>query len=1199
MYFKNFEIRGFKSFVDYTRIELEPGITAIVGPNGCGKSNIVDAIRWALGEQSAKLMRGTKMEDFIFNGSQSRKPTGAAEVSVTFSNTDGSITTQPYAEYEDITVTRKVFRTGESEYYINKVPCRLKDIVDVFLDTGVATRSLSIIEQDQIAKIINSKPEDRRFVIEEAAGVMKYKHRRHAAQNKLAASQQNLLRVQDILAELERQRNSLSRQAKKAERFAGYRGELKSRALISYCVEYQRHTNELESSVKELEQAKESEAAYLASLSTKRNEVEVINIEISRNEKKLAELKEERNQISSGIDRNEHHRDLLSRQLNDLTEGNEREKNEINELEQEMLRIDELLEERTQENNRLKEELAASESELGRVRAEAQQLRDALDGRVMEQKRISGESLKLMENISSIQNTQSSIKTRLEMAVARIERISGQERKIDESLHVLEESLSNYKKEHAKLRDEIEAENKAGEQIADNLEKISASLEHEKGSLRQVEEEHTRKYSRLESIEELEKNMEGFGAGVRNLIKMKEEGNEAMNGIRGLLVDGIRAPKELESALAAILGARLETVIVENSSTSISAINILKQGNIGRSGFLSNDLKSDNTTERDPAKHEALLGLASRMITFDDSLPGSVAGLFKNTLVAKDLESALEIWRENSGGFTVVTLEGDIIDPSGLVTGGGADSDQGAKIVARKRMIEELLAEIGELEIKKNALSTSVNALEASQTAEKERQNASNEKLRSFELKYLEITKEIQKEEAEIKRDRGQLDVSREERAKAVSEKGRLAEEESALSEKVGELESRKEEIDTANRIESEEIDSLRAKLEDQNAGVREGEVKLTEIRGKLDNIGLDVQRLEGNKTDIVIRLRRLKDSIKDFSRKRDEMKESMESMLEENIEQARRKEALSADVNGVSEKLGESQDVRTQMNQDLKELENNMETARSIVADISLAKSELEIRVENIIEKADHDFNIPLEDLETTDVADINEDEVNERLAFLRSEIARIGDVNMSALEEFQEIKERFEFIKNQSADLTQSIATLKRTIENISAKTNSMFMETYDIVSKNFEQVFKRVFGGGRAEMRLVQEEGKPEPGLEIFVQPPGKRIQSLNLLSAGEKAMTSIALLFAVFMTKPSPFCLLDEVDAPLDEANIVRFRDMLNEMKKDTQFIIITHNQKTMSFADKLYGVTQEEEGISKILAVNLVDHRTKDFAGAAA
>ncbi len=1199
MYFKSFEIRGFKSFVDYTRIELEPGITAIVGPNGCGKSNIVDAIRWALGEQSAKLMRGTKMEDFIFNGSQSRKPTGAAEVSVTFSNTDGAITTQPYAEYEDITVTRKVFRTGESEYYINKVPCRLKDIVDVFLDTGVATRSLSIIEQDQISKIINSKPEDRRFIIEEAAGVMKYKNRRHAAQNKLAASQQNLLRVQDILSELERQRNSLGRQAKKAERFAGYREELKSRALFSYCVEYQSRTKELESSVKELDQAKESEAAYLATLSTKRNKAEVINLEISKDEKRLAELKEERNKISSGIDRNEHHRDLLSRRLNELTESNEHDKNEIDELEQEILRIDELLEERTKENGRLKDGLAASENELNQTRAQAQQLRNALDGHVMEQKRISGESLNLMESIGSIQNSRSSIKTRLEMAGSRIERISGQERRIDESLGVLEESLSSYKRKHEELRSEIEEENRAGEQIADNLEKISSSLESAKGSLRKVEEEYTKKSSRLESIEELERNMEGFGDGVRNLVKMKEEGAEALRGVRGLLVDGVRAPKELESALAAILGARLETIIVEDSSTCVSAINILKQGDIGRAGFLSNDLKSKNNAEAEPGEHPALLGRASRMITLDDSFPESVASLFTNTLVAKDLEGALEIWRENSGVFTLVTLEGDIIDSSGLVTGGGAGSSQGANIVARKRMIEELSAEIGELEIKKEELSSSVNALEVSQAAEKERQNVSNEKLRNFELKYLEITKEIQKEEAGIKRDREQLDGSREEREKAIAEKESLAEEERALSEKVAELENKKEEIDIANRNEQEEIDSLREKLEEINAGVREGEVKLTEIRGKLDNIGLDAQRHEGNRADIVIRLRRLKDSIKDFSQKRDEMKESMESMLEENIEQARRKEALSVDVNELSEKLGESQEVKAQMSQSLKKLETDMETARSIVAEISLTKSELEIRVENVIEKADHDFNIPLEDLETTDVSDIDEEEVSKRLAFLRSEIVRIGDVNMSALEEFQEIKERFEFMKNQSEDLTQSIATLQRTIENINAKTNTMFMETYNIVSKNFEQVFKRVFGGGRAEMRLVQEEGKPEPGLEIFVQPPGKRIQSLNLLSAGEKAMTSIALLFAVFMTKPSPFCLLDEVDAPLDEANIVRFRDMLNEMKKDTQFIIITHNQKTMSFADKLYGVTQEDEGISTILAVNLVDHRTKDFAGAAA
>ncbi|VAX18231.1 Chromosome partition protein smc [hydrothermal vent metagenome] len=1200
MRFKSLEMRGFKSFVDETKLEFGPGITAVVGPNGCGKSNIADAIRWVLGEQSARFMRGMKMEDLIFNGSGGRKPTGFAEVSITISNEDKAINTHPYSEYEDITVTRKVYRTGESEYFINRTPCRLKDIVDVFLDTGIYARSFSIIEQGQINKIISSKPEDRRFIIEEAAGVMKYKKRRNAAINKLEASQQNLLRIQDILGELERQRNSLKRQAKKAERYGSMRAEIKTRALMFYSMDYQEHEVLLRDASAELTSAKEKEAAFSAGLSTKRNEMEIVSADLSEVERELGGHREECYEVESSIKRNDQHRDLLSRQLVELAASNQMAKEEIGQIEEDIVKVDSHIEERNSEMNNLCEKIEKSEEGMNSIRSEADTTRADLNSHEGLLKSGITESMENMERINSMINTRSSLLARLEMSDSRIGKVTENSRELEEANAALEADLSRLEGLHGEIKEEVEAERVANEKSRVDLKMTGDTLSEVENGLRSVEDEITKTKSKLESLQELEKNLEGFGVGVKSIMKMKEDGDDSFDGVRGLLAEKVRVPEELERALEAILGERLKAVVVEDSSLSLKAIDTLKDKNLSRTSFVSNDLvpvvASGNGVGETGG---SILGRVSDLITLSEDIPGSVAVTLQNTLIARDLESALEIWKKNQGAFTIATLDGDVIDVSGVITGGGNGKGSGAHIMARKRIIEELDAKIATLLEEKRGVLERRDSLRELKESASARLLESDENLRRLEFKVMDITKEAQKENAELSRNRGLLDGLNVERSSILEEKERLVAEEAVLAESVARLQKQREEMDEANKLLQENIDILRENLDRVMARAREEEVALTELRGELNNLKMDVTRLNNGKADLVMRLGRLKASISDFETRRDEMRDSIDAMMKENTELARKKDSLNHMIDKLRDAIEEKLNRKSATEEAIKELEKSLESARSDVSDLSLQVSELNMRVENIAEKADHEFNIPVDDLGTTDVSDIDKEETSQRLSFLRGQLARIGDVNMSALDEYEEVNERFEFLQTQHADLVKSIATLRKTIENINATTSKMFNETYEVVSRNFEGIFKRLFGGGRAEMRLVEIEGKSEPGLEILAQPPGKKIQNLNLLSAGEKAMTALSLLFAVFTVKPSPFCLLDEVDAPLDEANIFRFRDMLIDLGKETQFIIITHSQKTMSFADRLYGITQEEMGISKILAVNLVDNINKDFSLTAA
>ncbi|MDH5636939.1 MAG: chromosome segregation protein SMC [Nitrospinota bacterium] len=1196
MFFKSLEVRGFKSFVDHTKIDFESGITAIVGPNGCGKSNIADAMRWVLGEQSAKMMRGSKMEDFIFNGSAHRKPTGFAEVTMTISNENGAVSTAPYSEYPEISVTRKYYRNGDSDYFINKVPCRLKDIVDIFLDTGVSARTLSVIEQGQVNRLINAKPMDRRVFIDEAAGIMKYKLRRNAARNKLELSQQNLLRIKDIIAELERQRSSLNRQAKKAERYKTYKAEVKHHALLHYSGEFQRLNSQIRSLENSLEGLKENEAAAAAQLDAVRNKLETANVKVTRQEKDISSIREEKGAMESAMEKNHQHRAFLTTQVEELIEKRNLAQAEIVQVEKSMADGDACIVNQKEELTTIEAALKDKAEQATGLRAEQQTAGQGLADMDKELSEGTRAAMALMEEVSTLKNEQSSIKTRLEMAISRVENLGEKESRMAKAMEDGSGKLDAARQSHDSCAAENETEQKNVAALTAQMEELSTAIGETSEKLRAVSENIAVDQSRLESLLELERNMEGYGKGVRALMKLKQKGAESASGVTGLVAEHVTTPAGMETAVAAAMGGRLEAVIVDSFESLNKAVDALNQGDLGSAGFVVSSASAAPREQAPVPDHSAIKGRATDFITADQATSSHLVAALADTLVVDGFDNALEIWRANPGVFTLITLAGEAIDRTGFVTGGPGGSGV-AGLVSRKRMIEELQTALTVKREEKQILSSDKEEKTAAMAELKQKLTDSQAQARKLELETVRLANEIRKAEAEIKREDEALQAVLAEVAQLKADKEKLAE---ALQEKDGKIEvlmARKGEIDSTNESARSKIAQARAALDEIVHRVRDKEVEATELKGKLSHVQLDIKRMEDIKAADIVRVQRLKDSIADSDAKEAKMKGSIESVLAENGKIAKDIDSISTRISAKTDDLNEMTAEAEALSGSISQLAGKVEQLRTEVSEAALKKSEAEMRTGNVVEKADVEFNIPVDDLSSTSTHEVDMAENETRLTYLRGQLARMGDVNMSAIEEFEQIEERFTFLSAQRDDLETSIATLHKTIESLNATTNKLFNETFKVVSENFEMIFKRLFGGGNAQMRLVEEEGKPEPGVEIFAQPPGKKNQSITLLSAGEKAMTAISLLFAVFLSKPSPFCLLDEIDAPLDEANIGRFRDLLGDMQEKTQFIIITHNQKTMGFADRLYGVTQEEDGVSKVLAVNLKDERPHTLSAA--
>ena len=1190
MRIKRLEIIGFKSFCDRAVVRFEDPITGVVGPNGCGKSNVVDAIRWCMGEQSAKHLRGKAMQDVIFSGSDKRGPLGFCEVSLTFEN-DGRVPVE-YLQFTEVTVTRRLFRDGTSEYYINKTPCRLRDITELFMGTGIGTRAYSIIEQGRVSQIISAKPEERRFLIEEAAGITKYKLRKKAAEQKLDQTRQNLLRLSDVVAEQERQLASLKRQADKAERYKRYRAELRdielwgmSQRWLGLTLEARVFFDLVAQSAEALIQVEAARQAIEAELSAGR-------LTLAEEETRLSQLQEELyvldNQVKLSEAENEHAKREETRLLETARKLRSEQEALYERANQAAAELQKLIEDRE----------SLSQEDLGR---DDRSVQLELDLRTSK------------ERLAALQKTADGIKAEVTQQHAEIARSEASERSLTRQVEDLEVRLGRGEEESKRLRDrraELDEEIYAQEKQLGGLQKARIDLSRSKEEAEErvkdlklltsrldkevdhLKGELHRKKARVHSLGELAARNEGFSLGSRMLLK-RAGSQDPPKTIADLIV----APAELELALDAVLGERLGALVTPSHKEALDAISYLRQQGEGKAFLVPEDARPTRPGERParPDEEARGQGIRGRLLDLIERKPGFDAvldALLGSVLVVDTVEHAVAYYRVASEdgslppAASLVTLDGVVIDGHGTVVG-GAQKGQGASVLAVRRELRELSQQVAVDEerftTQEEQLVIGKKELLHLQEQLAELQKAGHQ----GEMQLLSLDKDLLKAREELHRVSHRLDVMDRERDELSTRRDDMVRESEELRLLLRGTRDRLQVLEDQLEAHSRSQVGLFDSVDKLGHELTQLKVSQAAHREKVVATERAISRLRQEEVERATRIDKLGAEERDCYKRAAQLATECHNRGSTISEQADRRTILGEELqvmrNGYEHKRGAlaSREMELRERRDRENKQGKEALAhKARLSELDVQKRALE---ESIIER----HRVRVEDI----ISDYHlrpqvsrADE--ERAAELRELIDRMGEINLTAIDEWNELSKRHGFIVSQKTDLETAIAQLEQAIVLINKTSRQRFQQVFELVNGKFQELFPRCFVGGNAHLKLVGSEDILEAGIEIFAQPPGKKNQTVELLSGGEKAMTAVALIFAIFLIKPSPFCLLDEVDAPLDEANVGRFNELVRSMTDRSQFILITHNKRTMQIADTLYGVTMEEPGCSKVVSVNL-------------
>lgn len=1183
MRLKSLQLIGFKSFVDKTEFNLEKGITCIVGPNGSGKSNIVDAIKWALGEMRPKSLRGEDMEDVVFNGSESRKPSGMAEVSLTFT-ADGKGMPAGYAEYDELMITRRIFRTGESEYFINKVPVRWRDIIDLFLDTGAGPRAYSIIEQGVVEKIIMAKPDERRLFFEEAAGISKYRLRKKEALADMEATQANLQRVEDVMAELRRQLNSLDRQAKKAEKYRELMKELRENEFKLLLLQYRKSREMLKKMEDELTQLKDRETALnseLSQLLAKYNETKIAIIDA---EKRFNDANTAYFNIQSEIQKKDNEITLLKKDISNA----ETNKNTLI-LEKEKLEA---------ERNRLQEENILRENTLRELKA------------TLSVKELQEQSL--LREYNELQEKSTRLKKEIEEIRNRIADSKAEEARLRNELVALEKDIDDRSRRVEKLDQEImEIKQKIGtadagfkrsidtrNNMMKEIEILKESINRTIEELNKFRDEYTRRMDNLKNLREqlvdlksrytTQKEMidgyEEFSRGVRVLM----ERQKSTGGISKFVTvaDILSVDSRYTNALEAVLEEKLQYIITGEKELCFEALHYLKETKGGRATFIlkRNIPESSAAEEEDKNPVDNNLIPLLNFVKCDNEYAPVVRFLLKNVYVVDDLKTVQELYGNDKRGLTFVTPDGDVFMQNGIVAGGSKEIlEEGIlkrreEIIAIEREIAAKEEELKTLEINCNTISEEIAELEASL-------NNNETILREKEIALLNVNNEIKSLGEDVENYTTSKDAKEAEKNILEHE---LKQFRSAHIEKMKMLQERE-------NSSAELINSL-ATLDMENKNI---DTKITELNNELMSFKAEIaslrEKLKATETfclNISKQITALEDRIVSRHKEIDTISEFLKSAEVKVGElEAQLKDHLSL-VATLEEEVKKTRDNYNGLIESSTGMEKEIETKRALLEELkgqltslNISISEQKMTGEYLRSTAIDKCQKDPEEFKDTAITEV-EEELENKINELQERLNGMGEINLVAAEEYRELSERYNFLNAQREDLMKSLNNLREAINKINRTSREKFIETFHAINAKFKEVFPKFFEGGRAELYLTDEHEVLESGIEIFAQPPGKKLQNISLLSGGEKALTGIALIFSFFLNKPSPFCILDEADAPLDEANLKRFLSMVKELNKDIQFIMITHNKLTMEIADALYGITMEEPGVSKVISVRL-------------
>ncbi len=1188
MKFKKLEIYGFKSFADKLEIKFENGVTGIVGPNGCGKSNVADSIRWVMGEQSAKSMRGSNMQDVIFNGTEARKPQSFSEVSLYFDNSEKIFP----VDYNEVVLTRKLYRSGESEYAINKTPCRLKDIIDILRDSGLGKDSYCVIGQGKIDALLSAKPEERRAVFEEAAGISKFKSRKIEAERKLDRTRENLTRLCDIISELERQLGPLKKQSESAKKFLELREKLKELELNIYVYQY--------------DNAAVSKAAIREKLDAIEEELNVKNADfekaveafnLSSNnirelDKTIEELRDELLNLTVGLEKKSGEAKLLQEKIANYKQSAEKIKTDLSQDEVLKENLTIALNDKETELSKIKVVMGELERQIDKVNSEYLEIADRMLAGEKLAEAHEGEIYDTLTQLGDLKSDLSSIKTEKQALLNTQAETKTKIEQVEERITETQTLLATNREAFEKITAEIDQKKLEEQKLTDLASDYSLKQSELSRKLEDMKMDYHAKLSRARVLQEMQEDNEGFIVSVKRLLEQSKTNSTIGGMIVGVVAKLMQVPEQLEVAIDMALGASVQNIVTKNEDDAKYLVNYLKQNRFGRATFLPiSSVKERSVPDwvRGRLNARGVLGVASELIKFDKSLEPIFKHLLGGTVIVDNIDNAILLAQNTSYAVKIVTLDGDIINPQGSITG-GSRKEEGSGLIGRQREIQQLTKT---LETAKN----DIKALMDKQEALKQKAAENNDKLikvssqlKECEVKQVKQTDEIYRLEdqiGEFEKEKRQLEFTIEtilDRLEALEEAL------SQMSNKEKEMTGKRDEASASKKRESSRFEVLKKQRETLYDTLTELKVKFASSEKEQASLEAEKDRLETSIAESNHRYRENKLELQKAETMVAELERSLATLTEENAYKVNMKE-----LQEVRDKLANLDKYKTQLQVEMNKADENKMALSAEIQRASDKKTKEEMNlakidtdIETMQERVWEEYNMTYALAAEFKLADFNLTEGMAESAKIKKQIASLGYVNVGAIEELKEVTARYDDMAAQRDDLQTAEADLVKIIKELTGEMETRFKTQFEKINQNFQKTFRELFGGGRASLELEEEGNLLECGINIIAEPPGKKLQSITLLSGGERALTAVAILFAILKLSPMPFCVLDEIEAALDDANVERFAKYLKNFSKDTQFIVITHRKPTMELADSLYGVTMEEKGVSKIVSVKLSD-----------
>jgi chromosome segregation protein len=1214
MKLKRLEITGFKSFCEKADIQFPQGVSAIVGPNGCGKSNIVDALRWVMGEQSVKQLRGKSMEDVIFAGSAGKPPLNMAEVTLTLANDNGSAP-EELKDFTEIMLTRRLFRSGESAYLMNKQPCRLKDIHNVFLGSGLGTKSYSIIQQGNIGAIIDAGPEERRYFIEEAAGTTRYKNRKTEALRKVESTRQNLLRVSDIISEIHRQMAGLKRQARKAERFKQYQRRADALDIRLSLYNYERLSRRYDETDRLLQELKDSDLGNASQLKKLDAAVEEIKLQRSQKNQEIADQKSRKFELQRKIDRTEGDLSHQRQEIERLTDEVKALQAAREDLEGKNRQIDSEIDEAQNDTARLRTEIEALRQDLHREQAAAAEIKTRIDDLNAD---LETSKTALMDRLTE----EARYRNIFQNAATNKENLHRRLKRAGEEAAVARQRVARGRTAEEKNKADWVRLTQQAASLNEELERIRRLNDEKREILAQrvkqvqtLELERSTARSTFSTLKKMEENFEWYRDGVKAIMTAPEFGYAPESAdtedptpvptrdtaitaaeskkIVGLLADVLDPSPEVQAAVEAVLGEALQYVLVDAPQTGVRAIEYLQSHDAGRSGFIPVAALMQIEEDRRPA-HEGLERLLKH-VAVKTGYERIAEAFLGHVVVAEDMHSGLALFNGSRRHTTIVTKQGDVISRQGIMIGGSMDKLPG--ILAKKQEIKALEQQINLCE---QTLAEARERQQASETDVRQIETALQrlyEKKKSVDAEAVDAEKALYRASEELKHAVRHLEIVELEHEQLLGEESDIEEEmvryHSALAQLTSAITAAREDVAEKTR----QTGTVSEQLEAFNQKIVDRKLSLTALNARLDSSSNTLRRLQDFQEDGAARLISLAEDITLKSRRAAASKSTVteyEAGLAGMYEELKHlEEALGANESAYS-----AIDARLKDNDGIiAELQDQREKILEKTRLLEIEQTQRQVHRDTVVQRLEEHYHKPFaeygaelealrEQLRSAEGAETSTGADEEELTRLREKISRIGDVNLAAINEYEQLKSRHDFLSEQREDLQKAIEDLHKVIKKINRITQQRFMETFDLVNQKLDDVFPRLFEGGSAKLVLTEPDKPLETGVEFMIHPPGKKLTRMSLLSGGEKALSAIAFIFSLFLIRPASFCLMDEIDAPLDEANVFRFNNLLKLIGEKSQIVMVTHNKKSMEFADMLFGITMEAKGVSKVVSVNL-------------